>query len=307
MPVDPSIEPILALINSPGMPALGAGTPEEARRNFRGITIDVRDPSTLVPVASISDVTVGSLPGRVYRPDGDGPVPTVVFFHGGGFVLGDVDTHDDHARWICREVGAVVLSVGYRLAPESPWPGPVDDALSAVRWASEHIDALGGDASRIAVAGDSAGGNLAAVVAQDCRDAGGPAIAAQLLIYPATDFVEEFPSLAQNAHGYFLTGTDMAWFSANYLPPTAEKADPRLSPLRGRLEGLPPAVVVTAEFDPLRDAGEAYATALAAAGVPTRAHRFDGLIHGFFGLAAASPAAEKALRTSCASLRELLG
>ncbi|GAA0227651.1 alpha/beta hydrolase [Cryptosporangium japonicum] len=307
MPVDPSIESLLALINSPGMPGLAAGTPDEARRNFRAFTVDVRNPSTLVPVASISDVTVGALPGRVYRPDGDGPVPTVVFFHGGGFVLGDLDTHDDHARWICREVGAVVLSVGYRLAPESPWPGPVEDALSAVRWASEHIDSLGGDASRIAVAGDSAGGNLAAVVAQDCRDAGGPAIAAQLLIYPATDFVEEYPSMAENAEGYFLTGTDMAWFTTNYVPPTADVSDPRLSPLRGRLEGLPPAVVVTAEFDPLRDAGEAYAAALSAAGVPTRAHRFDGLIHGFFAMTVASPAAEKALRESCASLRELLG
>ncbi|MFG1926311.1 alpha/beta hydrolase [Cryptosporangium sp. NPDC048952] len=306
MPVDPSIEPLLALLNSPGMPRLGAGAPDEARRTFRAMTVDLRDPATLVPVASIEDVSVGPLPGRIYRPSTAGPVPTVVFFHGGGFVLGDIDTHDDHARWICREVGAVVLSVGYRLAPESRWPEPVDDALSAVRWAAEHVDSLGGDATRIAVAGDSAGGNLAAVVAQDARDAGGPAIAAQLLLYPATDFVEEWPSMAENAEGYFLTASDMAWFSANYFPPTVDPADPRLSPLRGRLEGLPPAVVVTAEFDPLRDAGEAYAAALSAAGVPTVAHRFDGLIHGFFAMAVTSPACEKALRTSCASLRELL-
>ncbi|GAA3397296.1 alpha/beta hydrolase [Cryptosporangium minutisporangium] len=314
MPVDESLEPLLALLNSPGVPKMSDGTPELARLNFRRFTVDARQPEALVPVASVEDMTVDgadgvSLPGRVYRPDGAGtgnPVPTVVFFHGGGFVIGDIDTHDDQCRWICREVGAVVLSVGYRLAPESPWPGPVEDALAAVRWAAAHVAELGGDAARLAVAGDSAGGNLAAVVAQDCRDASGPALAAQLLIYPATDFADVYPSMSENAEGYFLTAADMVWFSANYLPSDADPADPRLSPLRGRLDGLPPAVVVTAGYDPLRDAGEAYASALEAAGVPVTAHRFDGLIHGFFGLPAMSPASEKAVRTTCASLRDLL-
>jgi len=306
MPVDPSLVPLLELLNAPQVPKLGEGTPEEARLNFRRFTVDARRPETLVPVASVADVTVGTLPGRIYRPDADGPVPTIVFFHGGGFVIGDIDTHDDQCRWLCREVGAVVLSVGYRLAPESRWPGPVDDALAAVRWAADAVSRLGGDPARLVVAGDSAGGNLAAVVAQDCRDAGGPPLAAQLLLYPATDFVDDYPSMTENAEGYFLTASDMAWFTVNYLPPGVDPADPRLSPLRGRLDGLPPAVVVTAEFDPLRDAGEAYAAALTRAGVRTVAHRFDGLIHGFFGLPTISPASEKAVRTICASLRDLL-
>lgn len=306
MPVDPSLQPILALLNSPRMPKLGEGTPEEARRNFRAFTVDVRDPATLVPVAATEDVSVGPLPGRIYRPEATGPVPTVVFFHGGGFVLGDLDTHDDQARWICREVGAVVLSVAYRLAPESRWPGPVDDAVAAVRWAFAQLPSLGGDASRVAVAGDSAGGTLAAVVAQVRRDAGDPPLAAQLLLYPATDFAGTYPSMTENAEGYFLTTSDTTWFSAHYLPPDVRLTDPRLSPLHGRLSALPPAVVVTAEFDPLRDAGEAYAAALDAAGVRTIAHRFDGLIHGFFAMAPLSPEVEKAVRTACASLRELL-
>jgi acetyl esterase len=312
MPVDPSLEPLLALLNSPQVPPLSAGTPETARTNFRSFTVGVRQPEALAPVAAVEEVTVDGaggvpLPGRIYRPETDGPVPTLVFFHGGGFVIGDIDTHDDQCRWICHEVGAVVLSVGYRLAPESRWPGPVDDALAAVRWAAARVPELGGDPARLAVAGDSAGGNLAAVVAQDCRDAGGPALAGQLLIYPTTDFVERYPSMAENGEGYFLSAADMTWFSEQYLPEYADRADPRLSPLRGRLDGLPPAVVVIAEFDPLRDAGEAYVAALSQAGIPTTAHRFDGLIHGFFGFTAFSPASEKALRTACASFRALLG
>jgi acetyl esterase len=311
MPIDPSLEPLLALLNSPEAPKLSAGTPADARTNFRYFTVGTRQPETLPEVAEVEDLTIDGaegvqLPARIYRPDASGPVPTLVFFHGGGFVIGDIETHDDHARWLCREVEAVVLSVEYRLAPETQWPGPADDALGAVRWAAAHIDRLGGDLTRLAVGGDSAGGNLAAVVAQDCHATGGPAIAAQLLLYPATDFPGEYASRIENAEGYFLTSADMLWFSANYLPADADPADPRISPLHGNLAGLPPAVVVTAEYDPLRDEGEAYATALSAAGVRTSQHRFDGLIHGFFGLAAISPAAEKAVRSTCASLRGLL-
>jgi acetyl esterase len=312
MPIDPALEPLLALLNSPQAPKLNAGSPDEARTNFRYFTVGTRRPESLPSVADVEDVSVDGasgiqLPARIYRPSESGdPVPTLVFFHGGGFVIGDIETHDDQARWLCREVGAVVLSVEYRLAPESPWPGPVDDAFGAVRWAAANIDRLGGDLTKLAVGGDSAGGNLSAVVAQDCRDAGGPALAAQLLIYPATDFPGEYQSRVDNAEGYFLTAEDMLWFSANYLPRDTDPADPRISPLHGNLTDLPPAVVVTAEFDPLRDEGEAYAAALSKAGVPTVQHRFDGLIHGFFGLAAVSPAAEKAIRTTGADLRALL-
>ena len=196
-----------------------------------------------------------------------------MFFHGGGYVIGDVDTHDNQCRMLCREAEAVVLSVGYRLAPEHPFPAAPEDCFAATRWAAEHVDRLGGDAGRIAVAGDSAGGNLAAVVALMARDAGGPALAAQLLIYPGTDFAGGYPSETENAEGFFLTRADMEWFREQYLA-GADPSDPRLSPIAAPdLSGLPPAVVATAEFDPLRDQGDAYARALEEAGVPVIARR----------------------------------
>ncbi len=313
MPLDPAVQGMLSLLASMDRPPLSAGTPEQARAGFRTLTVDLRDPAAVVPVASVEE-RVLPLGGRdvavrLYRPQGDGPHPTVVFFHGGGFVIGDLDTHDNQCRWICRESEVVVLSVDYRLAPEAPFPAAVDDCLAATLWAFDHVAELGGDAARVVVGGDSAGGNLAAVVAQQLRDAGGPVPAAQLLLYPATDFVDDggqtHASRVANAEGYFLTADDMGWFGDNYAG-GADRADPRMSPARGRLEGLPPAVVVTAEFDPLRDEGEAYARDLRAAGVEVVARRFDGLIHGFFDLAALSPAAADAVRATCADLTGLL-
>jgi acetyl esterase len=206
---------------------------------------------------------------------------------------------------LCRATDAVVLSVGYRLAPEHPFPAAVEDSIAALRWAHAHIGELGGDGGRTAVAGDSAGGNLAAVTARLARDEGLP-LAAQLLIYPGTDFAGGYPSESENAEGYFLTAADMAWFARNYAG-DADVADPRLSPIRADdLSGLAPAIVVTAEFDPLRDQGEAYAEALARAGVQVVRRRYGGLIHGFFDLGALSPAAAAATREVCADLRGLL-
>jgi acetyl esterase len=313
VPLDPAVQGMLSLLASLDRPPMSAGTPAQARAGFRALTVDLRDPAKVVQVGAVEDrvlaLTTGTVAARVYRPEGDGPHPTLVFFHGGGFVIGDLDTHDDQCRWICRESGVVVLSVDYRLAPEAPFPAAVDDCLAATRWAAEHVAELGGDPARLAVGGDSAGANLAAVVAQELRDAGGPPLAAQLLVYPATDFVDDdgqtHASRVANAEGYFLTADDMAWFGENYAGP-ADRSDPRMSPLLGRLEGLPPAVVVTAEYDPLRDEGEAYARALEAAGCTVRARRFDGLIHGFFDLSALSPAAADAVRATCADLRALL-
>ncbi len=317
MPVDPGIRQLLALLEQMQRPTLASGTADEARAAFRMLAVEARQPEHVVPVGSVSETTVdgaaGPLPARVYVPEdgaGDGAgVPTVVFFHGGGFVIGDLETHDNQCRWVCREVGAVVVSVAYRLAPEERAPAASEDCLAATRWAAAHVEELGGDGTRLAVAGDSAGGNLAAVTAQRCRDEGGPALAAQLLIYPAVDFDEgsaDYPSREENAEGYFLTGEDMRWFAAQYLPPGQDASAPGLSPLRGRLEGLPPAVVVTAEYDPLRDEGEAYAHALSDAGVQVTLLRFDGMIHGFFDMAPLSPAVGDAVRTTCASLREVL-
>jgi acetyl esterase len=302
---------MLSMLEAMQRQSLVSGTPEQARRAFRMLTVDLRPAHTIVAVAEVRDVEVegaaGRLAGRVYRPEAQGALPTIVFFHGGGFVIGDLDTHDNQCRMLCREAEAVVISVDYRLAPEAPFPAGVEDCLAATRWAAEHVAELGGDGDRIAVAGDSAGGNLAAVVAQLARDSGGPALAAQLLLYPGTDFVGGYPSETENAEGYFLTREDMEWFEGHYTR-DADHRDPRLSPIHaGDLSGLPPAVLVTAEFDPLRDQGEAYGRALEAAGVPVVLRRYDGLIHGFFDLGALSPAAAEAVREICADLRGLLG
>jgi acetyl esterase len=303
---------MLALLEAMGNRSVASGTPEEARAGFRLLTVDLRRPETIVPVASTEDVAIpgpaGDIPVRVYRPEADGELPTVLFIHGGGFVIGDIDTHDNQCRAVCRDIEAVVVSVGYRLAPEAPFPAAVEDALAATQWTADHVGELGGDPARLALAGDSAGGNLAAVVAQLARDAGGPPIAAQLLIYPGVDFREDgdYPSREENAEGFFLTLEDMVWFRDHYKG-SSDPADPRLSPLLADdLSGLPPAIVVTAEYDPLRDEGEAYARALEAAGVPVILHRYDGLIHGFFDLGALSPAAAAAVDETCADLRRLL-
>jgi acetyl esterase len=276
------------------------------------MTVDMRRPESVIQVKETADVTIptadGDLPARIYRPDRDGPLPTVVFVHGGGFVIGDIETHDNQSRAICAGADAVVVSIDYRLAPEAPWPAPVDDAYAAVRWAAEHIDELGHDADRLAVAGDSAGGNISAVVAQLCRDAG-PRLAAQLLIYPGTDMDPDGPyqSRIDNAEGYFLTADDMLWFRNHYVGETADWADPRMSPLKaGDLSGLAPAVVVTGEFDPLRDEGEAYADALKAAGVEVDAQRYDGMIHGFFDMGPLSKAAQAATDDAVRRFRTLL-
>lgn len=312
MPLDPATAAVLQMMADTDAPSMSTGTPVQAREGFRFMTVGLRDPATLAQVGGVEDRTVpgaaGEIAARIYRPATAGPHPTVVFFHGGGFVIGDIDTHDDHTRLLCRDVDAVVVSVAYRLAPETPFPGGFEDCVAATRWAVEHADELGGDASRIAVAGDSAGGNLSAAVTLAARDQG-VRLAAQLLLYPAVDFVdgEDHPSRAQNAEGYFLTAEDMRWFSSHYLPDPARHSDPYASVLRAPdLTGLPPAVVGTAEYDPLRDEGEAYAAALDKAGVPVTVRRFDGLIHGFFGLGHVSPAAAEAARVLCEDLKALL-
>ncbi|MEU6841245.1 alpha/beta hydrolase [Streptomyces sp. NPDC046716] len=251
-------------------------------------------PASPLPAPTVGAVEDREIPGapdgppipvRIYRPEGGaGPRPVVVFFHGGGWVICDLDSHDATARALCRDAGAVVVSVDYRLAPEHRFPAAVDDAYAAVRWVAGHASELGADASALSVAGDSAGGNLAAVVAQIARDEGGPAIARQLLVYPATDARQKTGSFEDNADGYFLTAAACAWFREQYLGPDGDPSHPRVSPLLAEdFTGLPPAHVVTAGCDPLCDEGRAYASALRDAGVPVTESRFPGMFHGFFG------------------------
>ena len=228
-----------------------------------------------------------------------------MYFHGGGWVIGSLETHDGTCRELAAGAGCVVVSVDYRLAPEHRYPAAAEDCYAATRWCAEHAAELAIDARRIAVGGDSAGGNLAAVVAQMARDRGGPGLVLQLLVYPVTDHDFGTASYRDNAAGYLLTAADMRWFWGHYLgDDTARGAEPYASPLRAAsLAGLPPALVITAELDPLRDEGEAYARALEAAGVAAKLHRYDGMIHGFFGMSAIMDQAVAAVREATGTLR----
>ena len=307
MPVDPHIAALLKALADADLPPMYEGTAEAARLQYLALST-TRSPDDVVPVAATEDRTVpgaeGDLRARVYRPEGEGPFPTVAFFHGGGWVIGDLETHDAMVRSICRSSRAVVVAVDYRLAPEHPFPAAADDAVAAARWIAAHLDEFGGD-DRLAVAGDSAGGNLAAVVAQTLTAEGTP-VAAQFLIYPAVDALGDYPSRTENARGYFLEQPTMDWFYGHYAGAWEDAKDPRLAPLHADLTGQPPTVIVTAEFDPLRDEGEAYGEALKAAGVRALVHRYDGLIHGFFDMGGLSPAAKAAIEETCGKFRTLL-
>ncbi len=251
----------------------------------------------------------GPIPARVYWPagrEGPGgtPLPLIVFFHGGGFVLCDLDTHDAFCRNLTNMADAVVLSVDYRLAPETPYPGGLEDAYAATVWAFEHAAELGGDSQRLAVAGDSSGGNFAAAVALMARDRGGPPIVFQFLIYPVTDQNFDTTSYRENGDGYFTTATHMRWYCEQY---GGDPADPLVSPLRAAdLSGLPPARVITAEFDPLRDEGEAYARRLSESGVEASVRRFDGMFHGFFTFSLIFPPGQAANEEELPALGERL-
>jgi acetyl esterase len=252
----------------------------------------------------------GPLPVRVYRPAGAGsaPLPALVYFHGGGFVLCNLDSHDGACRGLANAAGCAVVSVDYRLAPEHRFPAAPEDCYAATRFVAENAAALGLDPRRLAIGGDSAGGNLTAVVALMARDRGGPPLRFQLLIYPVTDCNFETRSYRENAEGYFLTAKQMRWFWEHYLSEPGEAALPYASPLRAeKLGGLPPALVITAEYDPLRDEGEAWAARLREAGVPVTLSRYDGMIHGFFSMAHVVDRARDAQAEAGAALRAAFG
>ncbi|MEE9278133.1 MAG: alpha/beta hydrolase, partial [Dehalococcoidia bacterium] len=232
------------------------------------------------------------------------PHPALIFYHGGGWVIGDLETHDTVCRRQCNAIGGVVIAVDYRLAPEHQYPAAAEDAYAVAKWVSGNAPGIDVDASRIAVGGDSAGGNLTAVVALMARDRGGPALCAQVPIYPVTDYDFSTTSYRDNADGYLLTKDAMVWFWDHYLPMPEAGKEAYASPLRADdLSGLPPALVITAEFDPLRDEGEAYAQRLSEAGVATTLHRYDGMVHGFYQLGAAIPTAHEAAEETAAFLK----
>jgi acetyl esterase len=263
-----------------------------------------------VPVAAVADRTVpgpgGALPLRVYTPEGEPPFPIVVFFHGGGWVVGTLDTYDPLCRALAAAVPAVVVSVDYRLAPEHRYPAAVEDAYAATFWASRNAAALGGAQHRLAVAGDSAGGNLAAAVALGARDRGGPAISFQLLVYPALDAAGDTASWRAFADGFHLTAAGMRWYWDHYLG-GADGGAPDASPLRAAyFGGLPPALVLCADHDVLLDEGEAYAARLRQAGVAAEARRYAGTLHGFFRWRGVTDAADAALQDAATALRAAL-
>lgn len=243
----------------------------------------------------------GPLPARLYRPPGNGPWPLTVFFHGGGFVTCGIETHHNICRSLANRAQTLVLSVGYRLAPEARFPAAADDACAALRWSAAHTAELGALPDRMAVAGDSAGGNLAAVACQQLR--GSVALRHQLLLYPYLDCADESGSWRTFAQGCFLTGDMLRWYARHYLPDPRHAADVRASPLRQReLAGVAPATIITAEFDPLRDQGEAYAAAMQRAGVDSALHCWPGQIHGFMSMQGLLDAADAALDLAASAL-----
>jgi acetyl esterase len=286
MPLDPQVQAFLDQQNALNGPAIPEQTVEEAREGIRAVLVSDGPPE---PVAHVENRVIpglaGDIPVRVYTPQGSGPFPVLVYFHGGGWVIGDLNTHDGICRSLTNLASCLVVSVGYRLAPEHKFPAAPDDCYAVTCWLAEHAASLNGDPSRIAVGGDSAGGNLTAVVAQMARDRGGPSLVFQLMVYPVTDLNATAPSIQENAEGYFLTRDDMVWFTNHYLNSDDEKNNPLASPLLAPdLHGLPPALIITAEYDPLRDEGEMYGQRLIEAGVPVVISRYDGMIHAFFGM-----------------------
>ncbi|MDP9486124.1 MAG: alpha/beta hydrolase [Actinomycetota bacterium] len=307
MPVHAEAQQLLAALEAAGLPPFEHMTVPQAREATKGF-IDLQgEPEEIATENRTIPGPAGEIPIRVYTPAGEGPKPVIVYFHGGGWVIGELDTVDNPLRRIANRTGAVVVSVDYRLAPEHVYPAAFDDCYAATAWVAEHAAELGGDPERVAVCGDSAGGNLAAAVAIAARDRQGPRLAAQLLIYPVTDFDFTTESYGQNGEGYLLTKGSMQWFWAHYLGAQDLGQDPYACPARADdLAGLPPAFVATAEFDPLRDEGEAYAANLRIAGVDVTAKRYDGMLHGFAWTLGATPSGAALIDDLAAAFSQVL-
>lgn len=285
--VDPQVRKLLDQVDEMGIPPFHALSVESARDMYETINAPPDEPE---PVADVADHAFetphGEVPIRVYTPEGEGPFPAIVFLHGGGWILGNLDTSDGTCRTLANEVGAIVISVDYRLGPEHPFPAGVEDAYAAVEWTAKYGDSVGVDTSRIAVAGSSSGGNLAAAVALMARDRDGPDLAHQLLFYPVLNHpaIAKMESYQENARGYLLEFEDLEYFYDHYIQRDADVRNPYAFPLQMRdLSDVASATVITAEFDPLRDEGVAYAERLADAGVAVDSKTYEGMIHGFVG------------------------
>ena len=303
MPLHPQVQTMLDQMAAVGGKTLSESTPEEGRQAMVMLSmLGGEGPA----VETVEDRVIEGVPVRLYRPASTSPLPVLIWFHGGGWVIGDLQTADSTCRELAVRASCAVVSVDYRLAPEAPFPAAVDDVWAVTSWVASDGDELGVDTSRLAVGGDSAGGNLAAVVAQKAAAEGAPTVTFQLLVYPVTDCRFGHPSMEENAEGYLLTRDSMLWFRGHYLANEADVLNPLASPLLtedAALQGVAPALVITAEFDPLRDEGEAYAKKLESAGVQAKAVRYDGQIHGFFGLAGILDDGKRALDEAAGALR----
>lgn len=304
MPLDPQAQAVLDTMAAANLPPYEQTSVEEARARYNASQTG----GTAEPVAKIEDRQIpgpeGPLRIRIYTPQGMGPFPVLVYFHGGGWVFGNLESHDAICRALTNAANCITVAVDYHLAPEYKFPVPTEDCYAATQWVASNTASFNGDETRIAVGGDSAGGNLAAAVSQMARDRGGPTLVYQLLVYPITDYMPDVPSYRENGEGYYLTRADMAWFWNHYLGNEAEGKNPYASPLQATsLNGLPSAMIITAEYDPLRDEGELYANRLKEAGIPTTLIRYPGMIHGFVRMRGAIDQAKKALDDIAKQLR----
>lgn len=305
MTLDPQIAGIIEALDR-GFPPVHTMTGAQARSTIKSRFVATADPEV---VGEVRDVSVhgpsSDIAVRIYRPAWpSGPAPTLVYAHGGGFVFCDLDSHDGLCRSFANLIPAVVVSVDYRLAPENPWPAAAEDVIAVAQWAARNADALGGDAGRIVVGGDSAGGHIAATTALMARDRGAPTLAAQLLLYPMVDPNFDTESYRRYGEGFYNPRPALQWYWDQYVPSPADREHPYAAPLNADLRGLAPAIVVTAGHDPLRDEGVAFGDALERAGVATTRLNFDGAIHGFMTMPMLD-LAQQARRDVCERLAAL--
>ena len=310
MPLHPQAQAFIDTINALQRPPTSELTVEAARQGLKGLLPPSDETVDAIDNFEIPGADAQPMRARAYTPRDarEGPLPLLVWLHGGGWVAGDLDNHDAACRALANASGCKVVAIDYRLAPEHKFPAGLDDCYAAIQWLAAHRGALGIDPRRVAIAGDSAGGNLAAAVALMARDRGGPALAFQLLVYPVTHHAFDTPSYRQYGDGYLLTAEGMRWHWNHYLPDAAAGLDPLASPLLAPdLRGLPPALVIVAECDPLRDESEAYAKRLADAGVPVECRRYDGMLHAFFTLGQVFDDGRAAVAYAGQALRRALG